>query len=128
MLEEFLGRPKVAPLLAKDYVDVMIDTERMTGGEALMDRLKGDREGGLPWSIVLDADGKELITSNKIVRDADGNETLGGNIGAPVQPDEIDHYLVMLARTKQHLTEVDVATIAADLREYAKPYQRPARR
>ena len=30
MLEEFLGRPEVKPLMAKDYVDLVIDTDRMT--------------------------------------------------------------------------------------------------
>ncbi len=120
MLEEFLGRPKVAPLLAKDYVDVMIDTDRMTGGKEVMERLKGERSGGLPWMIVLDADGKELITSNL--------EEGGGNIGAPAQPNEIAHYMTMLRRTKQHLTDDELAVIEADLNEFAKPYQRPARK
>lgn len=120
MLEEFLERPKVAPLLAKDWVDVMIDTERMTHGQDIMDRLKGERKGGLPWMIVLDADGKELITSNK----KDG----GDNIGGPVQPDEIAHFMTMLRQTKQHLTDDEVAIVEAELNVYAKPYQRPARR
>ncbi|MEZ5963468.1 MAG: hypothetical protein R3F56_06445 [Planctomycetota bacterium] len=120
MLEEFLERPKVAPLLAKDWVDVMIDTERMTHGQAIMDRLKGKRQGGLPWMIVLDADGKELITSNK--------EDGGGNIGGPVQPEEIAHFIQMLRRTKQHMSDEDVATVEGELNEYAKPFQRPQRR
>jgi hypothetical protein len=128
VLEEFLGRPKVAPLFAKDWVDVMIDTDRMTGGKELMERLKRDRDGGLPWLVVLDAEGAELITSNVLVTGQDGSERPAGNIGAPVQPEEIAHFLVMLQRTRQHLTDEELETLAADLRAFAKPYQRPARR
>ena len=50
-----------------------------------------------------------------------------GNIGAPAQPDEIDHFLVMLRATKQHATDADLAAIESELREFAKPYQRPPR-
>ena len=56
MLEEFLGREKTAPLLAKGWVDVMIDVDRDTGGKAINERLKGERQGGLPWMVILDAD------------------------------------------------------------------------
>lgn len=110
----------MAPLLAKDWVDVMIDTERMTHGQEIMDRRKGDRQGGLPWMVVLDADGKELASSNK--------KADGANIGCPAQPDEITHFLEMLRQTKQHMSDDDVATIEAELREFAKPFQRPTRR
>lgn len=116
MLEEFLERPKVAPLLAKEWVDVMIDTDRMTHGKKVMERLKGERQGGLPWMVVLDADGKELITSN---------DEKGGNIGAPAQPEEIAHFMTMLRTVKQHLTDAEVATVLAELNEHAMPYQRP---
>lgn len=40
----------------------------------------------MPWMVVLDSDGKELITS------------VGpkGNVGCPVQPDEIDYFVKMI--------------------------------
>src|SRR5690606_22411380 len=60
-LEEFLARPKVAERMAKDYVDLIIDTDRRTHGQQIYDKLKAGRSGGLPWLIMLDGDGKELV-------------------------------------------------------------------
>ncbi|GAB4136404.1 MAG: hypothetical protein Fur0037_00910 [Planctomycetota bacterium] len=119
MLEEFLGRTKVAPILAKDYVDLSIDVDRMTHGKEIQDSMQKGRRGGLPWTIVLDEKGAELVTSN----DANGN-----NIGAPVQPEEIAHFVEMIRKTKRHMTDEEVRVVADDLREFARPRQRPPRR
>ena len=52
----------------------------------MFDKMKKERSGGMPWMVVLDRDGKELITS------------VGpkGNVGCPVQPDEIDYFVKMI--------------------------------
>ena len=119
MLEEFLGRTKVAKRMAKDYVDLAIDVDRMTHGKEINTRMQHGRKGGLPWLIILDADGKELATSN----DAKGN-----NIGAPVQPEEIAHFIHMLEVSKQHMTAEELQTVHDELDAFAKPKQRPVRR
>lgn len=115
MLEEFLGRPEVQQRMAVDYVELTIDVERMTHGEEVFERLKKDRSGGLPWLIMLDGDGAELISGV-------GPE---GNIGAPVQPEECAHFVDMLKQTKKRLTDADVEVIAAELEQHAKPRRRP---
>ena len=120
MLEEFLGRAKVAAAVATDWQICAIDVDRMTHGKEINERLKGTRAGGLPWFVILDGEGKELISSNDPKHE-------DANIGAPAQPDEIDHFMVMLRTTKQHATDADLAAIESELREFAKPYQRPAR-
>jgi hypothetical protein len=114
VLEEFLGRPEVASRMQKDFVELCIDTDRMTHGKEIYEKLKNGRNGGLPWLIVLDADGKELITG------------VGpkGNIGAPVQPEECEHFVTMVRTTKQRMSDEDVAKIAAELEEHAKPKRR----
>jgi hypothetical protein len=119
VLEEFLGRPKVSAEMAKDWVICVIDVDRMTHGKEINERLMRGRSGGLPWLVILDGGGKELISSND-------PKNKDANIGAPAQPDEIDHFLVMLKTTRQH--DADLAAIEADLRTFAKPYQRPAGR
>ena len=83
----------------------------------VFDRLEQERSGGLPWLIVLDGDGLELVTG------------IGpaGNIGAPVQPEECAHFLAMLKQTRQRLTDGDLAVIAEELDVFAKPKRRPAR-
>jgi hypothetical protein len=117
VLEEFLGRSKVATAMATDWLVCTIDVDRMKHGKEINERLMKSRSGGLPWLVILGSDGKELISSNDPKKN-------GGNIGAPAQPDEIDHFMVMLRTTKQHASDDDLATIEGELREFAKPYQR----
>ena len=109
-LEEFLGQKEVAPALAKDYVIIEIDTALMENGKQVADRLRKSRRGGIPWMVILDATGKELITS-------DGPK---GNVGCPVQPHEIEWFLTMLRNTARNLGEEQIAEIEAALRAYAE--------
>jgi hypothetical protein len=114
VLEEFLGRPTVAPLYAKGWVDVMIDVDRDTNGKAVNERLQKGRDGGLPWMVILDGDGKELVTSNA--------EPKGDNIGGPVSAAECAWFVEMLRRSGgAKVSEAEVATIQADLEAFAKP-------
>ena len=61
----------------------------MDGGKDVMDELKKDRQGGMPWIVILDGDGKELISSV-------GPD---GNIGCPVEPNEIAHFVDMIKQS-----------------------------
>ena len=95
-------------LFASDYVDIKIDTMRMTNGEQAAARLAPNESGGIPWMVILDASGKELASSH-------GPD---GNIGYPYQPNEIAHFMTMLRDTRKRLTDADLDAIAADLNEY----------
>ena len=57
----------------------------------------------MPWMVILDGDGKEMITSV-------GPE---GNVGCPVQPAEIDHFVTMIQSSsssdEQRLEKIRVA-------------------
>lgn len=117
MLEEFLGRPTTAPIYRQGWVDLMIDVDRDTNGKAVNERLQHGRKGGLPWMIVLDADGKEIASSNA--------EPDGDNIGAPVQPEECAWFGVMMERSRgDKVGKADLATMLADLEEFAKAKRR----
>lgn len=109
-LEEFLAIPAVAEALGRDFVDVKIDIDRMPGGKEVQQRLRGSEAGGIPWCVILDAEGTEIIT-------ADGPE---GNIGCPVQPAEISHFLVMLRTARKHLTDTDLDFIQRELERFAR--------
>ena len=54
----------------------------------------------MPWMVILDGDGKELITSV-------GPE---GNVGCPVQPAEVDYFVTMIesssSSNEQRLEEI----------------------
>ncbi len=95
-------------LMAADYVDIKIDTMRMTNGEQAAARLAPSESGGVPWMVILDASGKELASSH-------GPD---GNIGYPYQPNEIAHFITMLRDTRKRLTDADLDSIAADLNLY----------
>jgi len=100
----------VAGALAKDYVDLKIDQDRHTNGKVVAERLRKERRGGIPWMVVLGADGTELVTS-------DGPE---GNCGCPAAPAERAWFLEMLRRTKQHMNDQDLAAVEAELAAFAK--------
>ena len=117
MLEEFLGREKVAPIYHKGWVDLMIDEARDTHAKELNKRLKGQRKGGNPWIVILDADGKEIVSSNM--------EPGGGNCGAPVTPDECAWFGEMMKRSRGgKVSDAELKVMLDDLEEYAKEKRR----
>jgi thiol:disulfide interchange protein len=104
-LEAWLARPEIATALAKDFVEVKIDTDRMAGGQAMLDRVRHGDKGGIPWYLFLDADGKVLAT-------CDGPQ---GNIGFPAAPAELAHFRGMLEASCVHLTRDDIAALVSSL-------------
>jgi FixJ family two-component response regulator len=100
----------VAPILAKEFVSVKIDSDRMTGGQDLLKRYQ-QKPGGIPWFVFLDGDGNALITS-------DAPKT--GNVGFPAQPHEIAYFKTMLEKVKRHLTDEDIAKLIKSLEEANK--------
>jgi hypothetical protein len=90
-------------LVSKDYVWITIDP-RFSHGEEIINKLRPKAEGGIPWMVILDADGKPLITS-------DGP---GGNIGYPGKPKESEHFEKMLRTTARHLSDAEIKTLVAD--------------
>jgi len=107
-LEDWMARPEVAALLAKDFVDVKIDNDRMAGGKDVFSaqcKAAGQTEGGIPWFVFLDGDGKMLAHSTGP----------GGNIGFPYQPDEVEYFVTMLKAVKKNLTDDDVAALKKSL-------------
>ncbi len=95
-------------VFATDYVDLKLDTLRMTHGEQVAARFEPKGGGGIPWMVILDASGTVLTSS--IGPD--------GNIGYPYKPEEISHFLTMLRETKQNLSDADLGQIEADLNRY----------
>lgn len=62
----------------------------MEGGDEVMKELLKDRSGGMPWMVILDGEGNELVSSNA----PDGK-----NVGCPVEPHEIKHFVDMIRQT-----------------------------
>ncbi|MBY0307673.1 MAG: thioredoxin family protein [Phycisphaerales bacterium] len=86
-LEGWMARPDVAALLSKAFVDVKVDTDRMTGGPDVL-RSYHPKGGGIPWFAFIDGEGKVVVTS-------DG---ANGNVGFPAEKAELEHFASMLEK------------------------------
>jgi len=84
----------------------------MEGGEEVFANLKNKRSGGMPWMTILDGDGKEIVSS------------VGpkGNVGCPVQPFEIEHFVNMIKQSSD-ATEEELGSIKEALTAYAEKLQ-----
>jgi thiol:disulfide interchange protein len=116
-LEAWMASPEVQPILAKEFVDLKIDTDRMTGGKEMLAKHVGSKGSGIPWFAFLDGDGKTLATS-----DPGG----GGNIGFPAAEPEIAHFEKMLKNSTKNLSADDIAKLITSLREAEKVRAAPA--
>ena len=74
-----------------------------------MASLLKDRDGGLPWMVILDGDGNELITS------------VGpkGNVGCPLEPFEIEHFVDMIKQSSD-ASDDELTAISEALQSNAK--------
>ena len=59
-----MARPEIAAALAKDFVDVKIDQDRMTNGATIAALLRQGRAGGIPWFAFLDQKLRARATSD----------------------------------------------------------------
>lgn len=103
-----MARPEIAAVLAKDFVDVKIDNDRMLSGKDVFEQqlaMAGQKDSGIPWFTFLDADGKLLAH-------ATGPK---GNVGFPYQPEEVEHFVTMLNAAKQKLTDADITMLRDSL-------------
>jgi len=111
-LEDWMAKPEIAAVLSKAFVDVKIDTDRMDGGQELLNADSKGKNGGIPWCEILGADGKALVNSNA---------PKSGNIGFPAQADEIAWFAEMLKQSGAKLSAEDVAVLTGSLQQPAKP-------
>ncbi len=105
-LENWMAKPEVAALLAKDFVAVKIDQDRNTGGLNMLTKMRGNNDGGIPWFAFLDPTGKPIATStvNK------------ANLGFPADPAEIEQFGILLRKAAKHLTSADIDALVTSLK------------
>lgn len=113
-LEAWSARPDVAPILAKDFVGVKIDQDRTVGGKDLLRTYDPENDAGIPFLVILSADGKTVVTS-------DGP---AGNIGHPAKDEEIDHFISMMKKSARSMTAADLAALRTTLLDERKKFQR----
>lgn len=108
-LQDLLDTPAAAELLAKDYINIKVDIDRMTGGKDLLAKYRTGKDGGIPWFVILDGDGKALATS----------DAKGGNIGFPTEPADFAHLADILSKTAKKLSPDEQKRLIATLQEGA---------
>lgn len=104
-LEDWMAGDDVGAILAKDFVDVKIDEDRMVGASEVEARFKKPGDSGIPWFVFLDATGKAIV-------DSTGPE---GNTGFPASDPEIEHFVTMLNAAAQRITPTDIAALRKSL-------------
>jgi len=95
----------IAPVLAKDFVTLGIDTDRMIGGNELFTRYS-PKGGGIPWFVFLDGDGKVIITSDDPAK---------GNVGFPAQDSEIAHFKTMVEKVRKRISADEIEMLGRSL-------------
>lgn len=105
-------------ILQKDYIDVKIDTDRMTNGKAVAKRLRPSGKGGIPWMVILDSEGEALITS------AGPN----GNIGCPVGVEERAFFMRMIEKTARGMSKEDLSALKDALDSFGEEILGKAKR
>jgi len=104
-LEAWMARPEVAEILAKDFVPLKIDVDRMLGAKAIGDKYV-DGYGGVPWIVILDTGG-ELV--------ADSFDEEGKNIGSPYADWEIEYFGVMLNEVARTISQAEIEALLESL-------------
>jgi thioredoxin-related protein len=107
-LEDFLARPEISAILARDFVVLKIDVDRMTSGKDVMKKYRPDDSGGIPWFTVIDAKGEKLATSDLL-------EGQIKNIGYPAEPKEIDAFMSLIEGQARRIEPGQIAQVRKEL-------------
>jgi thiol-disulfide isomerase/thioredoxin len=107
-MEDWMARPDNAEVLGKYFHPVKIDTDRMAGGEELLEKQRDGAEGGIPWFLFIDPSTEEVIA---VSHDAEGN-----NIGFPWTDGEIAAFGEMLRKTGDRIPAGLIDTLTASLK------------
>lgn len=121
-LDAFMAMPEYKPTFDKNFVTVHLTVmesadkkaEENAGGLEYMESL-GGRGAGLPFFAILDPKGKMIINSLAPVEGKPGS-----NIGHPVEPSEIAHFMTMMKKGAPRLSQGDQDKLKAFLQAQKK--------
>jgi len=52
--DAWLAKDDVSERIGRDFIPVLVDRVRMTGGEEMLEHYRAGAKGGIPWFVVLD--------------------------------------------------------------------------
>ena len=102
-MSEYLDKHRA--IWEKDFIWVKMD-QRWEHCETVMEPIRGQAQGGIPWIAILDSDGKTLSTSNT---------AQGENIGYPSDDTGRKHFRSMLETTSIRLTADEITQLMSGL-------------
>jgi thiol-disulfide isomerase/thioredoxin len=127
-MEASINDPVDSKIFDNNYVVTYVDVLERTGKENLenpgslnlLKKYKAEKVG-LPYWLILDAQGNELADS-QIRPEGASLDSPGENLGCPAEEKEVAHFAKLLKATS-NLTDADLAVISARFRknEPAKP-------
>jgi thioredoxin-related protein len=100
-LDQFIESPEIKPIIDKYFVQARLTVQEQgakkslnnPGGDEVMAQA-GGKYNSLPFFAFLNEEGDTIVNS---VRPGEGNAAVR-NIGHPVQPQEVDWFLVMVKK------------------------------
>lgn len=107
-LEAYLHRPEIASVFGAGFIPVKIDVDRMSGGKLMDSKYRQKTGGGIPYFVVLDSAGEKL---------ADSRLEDGTNVGFPVEPHEIAHFMKVVRQHAPSFSADDFSILEAGLRK-----------
>lgn len=113
-MDEFMNRPEFKNIFLDNYVIVALtvmeskdkkDLENLGADKLMADW--GGAQAGLPFTVILDKNGKKLADSMAMLPGADKPQ----NIGHPAKKEEIEHFMKMLKSTAPRMTQAQFKQI-----------------
>jgi hypothetical protein len=123
LYDRFLADPEMHAVLSRAFVFASMDTGEQPrdtkhantpGGLAFEDSV-GGKDAGWPFLVVLNAEGKPIVNSD---RPNAGPKPSDGNIGYPVAPEEVAWFVEMLRRGAPGMSEQDLASVRTWLKTH----------
>ncbi len=106
-MDAFLRREEVAKAFGSAFVAAKVDVDRMTGGKEMSERYGATEDDGIPFFVILDANGEKLADSR----------APEGNVGFPVEPFEIEYFMKLLEKTGKKLSASQLTLLETGLKK-----------
>jgi thiol-disulfide isomerase/thioredoxin len=124
LYDRFLADPQMHPLMSRAFVFATMVTGELpndrkhanTPGGVGYEESIGGKDAGWPFFVMLDADGKPIVDSDRPDHTAKSGRS---NVGYPAAPQEVDWFVEMLRRGAPSLSQQDLASVHAWLRAHS---------
>jgi thiol-disulfide isomerase/thioredoxin len=121
--DAFLDSPDVKPIADKYFVRAYFTVQEhdeaksldTPGGDDMLMSLGGPKASGLPFLAFVDSTGSLIVNSMR-----PGEKSKPENIGHPMQPEEVDWFMAMVAKAVPSMQPAEAATLEKYLRNQKK--------